>query len=317
MNMARTKKNMVNYKTPIAFFAYKRPLHAFQSLESLSKNDGAEKSELFIFCDGPKTSGDEENVLKTRDVVKSKKWCGKVNIIERDENLGLANSIISGVTQLCEEYGRVIVIEDDLILSNNFLNYMNSALINYQYANSVMHIAAYLWPLNIKIEKPFLLRNASCWGWGTWQRAWCNFNDNASELLRIIKSNFYEKQFTFNYSRPQYLNMLSRVAENKLDSWAIRWYASLFLLNGVSLYPPYSLVHNIGHDGSGTNCCKTSIFDTAAPMQRVSLTDYPERILENKQMRGSVTKFFHGINGNQKGLWHRFRKLFNFFTVGF
>ncbi len=118
--------------SPIAFFTYKRPEHTRQSLESLTQNEGAEQSELFIFCDGPKRPEDQEGVRQVREVVRSKQWCGNVLIVERESNMGCANSIISGVTEVCEKYGRVIVLEDDLVLSPFFLDYMNKALELYK-----------------------------------------------------------------------------------------------------------------------------------------------------------------------------------------
>src|SRR3989304_5243769 len=108
-------------KAPIAFFAYKRPEHTRRSLESLSLNEGAEASELFIFCDGVRGPEDEKTVEEVRSLVRSRKWCGKVNIIERDKNLGLAKSVIAGVTEIEGRYGRIIALEDDLVLSPHFL----------------------------------------------------------------------------------------------------------------------------------------------------------------------------------------------------
>src|SRR6476646_9630624 len=119
-------------KAPIGFFTYKRPEHTLRSLQSLAQNEGAAQSELFIFCDAPKELEDEPFVKQVKDIAKSQQWCGKVQIIERENNLGCANSIIRGVTEICEQYGRAIVVEDDLVLSSFFLGYMNKALEKYQ-----------------------------------------------------------------------------------------------------------------------------------------------------------------------------------------
>src|SRR5712691_2659497 len=119
----------MNYHyTPIAFFAYKRPEQTFQSLVSLANNPGAAESELFIYCDGPKESHDEVAVRQTRQVVRDRQWCRQVHIIEQVTNQGLARSVIDGVTQLVEEFGRVIVLEDDLLVARGFLDYVNRAL---------------------------------------------------------------------------------------------------------------------------------------------------------------------------------------------
>jgi hypothetical protein len=142
-------------------------------LESLARNERAAESELFIFCDAPKRQEDQESVKQVREVVRSKKWCGTVNIIERETNLGLANSIIRGVTDLCDEYGSVIVIEDDLILSPFFLDYMNKALNLYKDAHHVMQISGYMFPVKLELETDAIfLPFPTSWGWATWQNSW-------------------------------------------------------------------------------------------------------------------------------------------------
>ena len=297
-------------KAPIAFFAYKRPEHARKSLESLSQNEGAKDSELFIFCDGAKGPEDEQAVKETREVVKNQQWCGKVNIIERQKNIGLAQSITSGVTQLCEDYGRVIVVEDDLILSPYFLTYMNLALDKYQDIERVMHIAGYMWPVkevNL-LPKAFFLSNTACWGWATWERAWQHFKLEPENLLEQV--NLHHSKFDFNFlgTRPYY-QMLEKTAQGEIESWAICWYATIFLNNGLSLYPKQSLVQNIGFDGTGSNCSISSNFDTNLSQENNLI--FPEEINEKKQYKQVITNFFYKINqgNNKKYSW--FKKILN------
>lgn len=240
-------------KAPIALFAYKRPLHLKKTLESLSNCAGASESELFIFSDGPKKVDDERGVSEVRELIKSRKWCGIDHIIERDRNLGLANSIISGVTELCEKYGRVIVMEDDLLVSRYFLSYLNSALDRYEGEEQVMQISGHIFPIKVeaKIGAVFLPFTTS-WGWATWARAWAHFDGGMKDYHKLEDDAGLRKRFDLGGAYP-YFQMLKSQHEGRIDSWAIRWYLSVFMLNGLTLFPRKTLVENTGFDGSGTH----------------------------------------------------------------
>lgn len=278
--------------SPVALFAYKRPVHTRRVLESLVANECASKSELFIFCDGPARPEDTEAVKEVRRLVKSRQWCGKVNIIERYKNLGLANSIIIGVTELCDKYGRVIVLEDDLVLSPQFLNYMNDALEIYKEIPKVMHISGYMFPVRGELPETFFYRATSCWGWGTWKRAWDKFESNASELLPKFENKSLQYQFNINGSY-DFFNMLKEQAAGKIDSWAIRWQAKVFLEGGFCLHPRASLVNNIGHDGTGVHCGSTEVFDVKISTHRVS--NFPSDICENENAIKLMSEFFMSL----------------------
>ena len=162
---------------PIAFFAYKRPQHTLAALRNLSRCELSAESALHIFCDGAKTAKDREHVKKVQDLVRSEKWCGTVNVVIREENIGLANSIISGVSSLIENYGKVIVLEDDLLVSPYFLRYMNDSLALYEKEEQIMQISGYMFGVDLgsdtdAIFLPFI----SSWGWATWKRAWEKFD---------------------------------------------------------------------------------------------------------------------------------------------
>lgn len=239
---------------PIAFFAYNRPEHTRKSLESLAANHGAESSELFVFCDGPKSTSDAPLVKEVRRIAGSRQWCGKVHIIERKYNMGLANSVIAGVTEVCEMFGCVIVLEDDLVTSPYFLNYMNKALELFEKNTRVFQISAYMYPLDLKCsEEAFFLPFTTSWGWATWHRAWRNFDPEVKHYPELASEPQRIYEFNLNGSYP-YFKMLKNQIHGQLDSWAIRWYFSVFNMNGLVLHPKWSLVRNIGFDGSGTNC---------------------------------------------------------------
>lgn len=244
---------------PIALFVYNRPKHTRQSIEALLLNSQSKESDLYIFSDAPKNEAARVAVEEVRGYVKQIAGFNKVNIVERDTNWGLANSIIHGVTKLCDEFGRVIVLEDDLIVSPNFLEFMNSGLAKYEFDEKVMQIAGYMFPVQIEINDDALLMPfISSWGWATWNRAWQIFDAEAKGYALLKESSKLRKQFDLdgNY---KYFNMLQSQQNGKTNSWAIRWYLSVFLNNGLALYPKQTMVQNVGFDGTGENCLVSTI----------------------------------------------------------
>jgi hypothetical protein len=238
---------------PIAIFAYARPWHLEKCINALKKNKNAGNSELIIYCDGFKDYSDKVNVEKVRNYVKNIEGFASISIIERKNNLGLANSIISGVSEILESYEKVIVLEDDLITSPHFLEFMNGALNIYKNIDDVASIHGYIYPIDIELKNNFFLKGADCWGWGTWRRAWKLFNSSGEELLNSLNKENKVSEFDFD-STFYYSKMLLDQVNGKNDSWAIRWYASTFLANKFTLYPQKSLIQNIGLDGSGVHC---------------------------------------------------------------
>ena len=243
--------------SPIILFVYNRPEHTRKTLESLEKNDLAKESELFIYADGPKEKVSNEcleNIKETRKIIYEKQWCGKVNIIERDKNMGLANSVITGVTEIINKLGKVIVLEDDLLLSKNFLKYMNDALDKFENEANVMQISGYMFPVEIQGENDaFFLPFTTSWGWATWKRVWDNFDGSLNGKNMLDENKELRKKFDLSESYPYY-KMLKMQEKGKVDSWAIRFYLNVFLKNGLILYPQKTMVNNIGLDGSGIHC---------------------------------------------------------------
>ncbi len=277
---------------PIAFFAYNRPEHTRKALESLAMSKGAAESELFIFCDGPKNAASEKAVGDVRFLVKSRKWCKTVHIVEREENWGLAKSLIYGVTELANNFGRVIVLEDDLVLSSWFLDYMNRALEIYQDIPRVMHISGYLLPVKGQLPETFFYRNTSCWGWATWKRAWDMFEPDTKKLLAGFNNLNQRREFDVRGTMGFY-RMLRDQDKGRIDSWAIRWYASVFLNNGLCLYPGKSLVNNIGHDNSGVHCGASTRFECQVSQDRV--LNFTQDIHENKQAVKLMADFYRSL----------------------
>lgn len=241
-------------RAPIALFVYQRPWHTQQSVEALKKNKYAEQSDLFIFSDGPKQAEARGAVQTVRDYVKTIEGFKTVNVVTRAENFGLAKSVIDGVTRLCGEYGRVIVLEDDLVTAPYFLEYMNTALERYQGEERVMQVAGYMFPVKFALEEDALfLPFISSWGWATWQRAWRHFDPHTKGYERLLADSALRKQFNLN-GHYNYFKLLEAQRCGKIDSWAIWWYLSVFQRQGLALYPTRTLVRNLGFDGSGVNC---------------------------------------------------------------
>jgi len=161
---------------PIVLFVYNRPWHMRQTIEALQKNELAEVSELFIFSDGPKSEADKEKVLEVREYIKTIPGFKSVTLIKRERNIGLAQSIITGVTDVINRYGRIIVLEDDMVTSPYFLKFMNEALEFYKDAEKVVCVHGYIYPIEAKLPETFFLRGADCWGWATWKRGWDLFD---------------------------------------------------------------------------------------------------------------------------------------------
>ncbi|MEJ8566894.1 hypothetical protein [Elongatibacter sediminis] len=242
-------------EAPIALFVYNRPEHARRTLEALSRNDGAERSCLYIFADGLAQEADamdRRNHREVRRLIRERPWCGRVEIIEADVNRGLKESICTGISRVLESYDRVIVLEDDIEISPGFLRYMNGALDLYADEDQVFQISGFMvknWPW---IQSTGFLRVSTSWGWGTWRRAWKHYRADAENLLievgRKGRTQFDLDGYSFHFEE------LERNVRGELNTWAVRWYASIFLLNGLCLYPRKTLVRNIGFDGSGVHC---------------------------------------------------------------
>ena len=278
-------------RSPIALFVYNRPHHTRKMLESLMANAEFSNSPLYVFCDGTKRKKDIPLVRETRELIRSYEL-DNATIIEREENMGLANSIITGVTELCNKYGRVIVVEDDLYLSPYFLKYMNTALDTYEEYDKVMHISGYMFPVRGQLPETFFYRATSCWGWGTWKRAWDKFEPDAHTLLARFKNRKKRWEFDIQGSM-KYYRMLILQAIGMSDSWAIRWYASVFLNNGLCLHPGKSLVNNIGHDDSGVHSDCTNVYDVTVSEDEDF--EFTTDIKESEKAFMLMVDFYHSI----------------------
>lgn len=286
----------MQHLAPIALFVYNRPEHTRRTISHLQKNLLADESRLVIFSDAAKTEKDKDLVEKTREYIKTVDGFKSLRIVERTHNMGLAESITDGVTQLTEEYGKVIVFEDDLLTSPFTLNYFNQALKKYQDDDRVMQIGAYMFPLKDADQLPntFFSRATSSWGWATWKNAWDKFEPDINVLQKQFDRRKI-KEFSFD-GKMNYWKQFMDFKNKKNNSWVIRWYASVFLNNGLVLYPSKSLVENIGHDGTGVH---SNIEDTyQVSVSREPVRFYPDKIEESSIAYDSILDFFKHRKGS-------------------
>ena len=278
---------MASEYAPIALFAFRRPEHLSACLASLRACAEAASSPLVVFCDGARTADDDAGVAVVRRVAHSAEGFASVRVVERDRNLGLAASVIDGVSGLLREYERIVVVEDDLVVSPDFLRYLNEGLDLYADEPSVVSIHAYVYAVPEPLPPSFFLRGADCWGWATWRRGWAVFDPDAAALLRRLDASGERRAFDLDGAFP-YRSMLEDQVAGRIDSWAVRWYASAFLTGGLTLYPGVSLVENTGQDGSGTHSIPSTTHDVAAA--RMTLPLEPIAVVESSSARAAVVR---------------------------
>ncbi len=259
-----------------------------KTVASLLKNGEASQTQLHVYCDGPKHEGHRAQTDAVRAYVESLNGFASVTRVYREKNLGLANSIIGGVSELLAKHDSIIVMEDDLEVSPHFLKFMNEGLQLYRDEERVASIHGYSFPVPETLPETFFLRGADCWGWATWARAWKQFESDGQKLLDALNGAHLTRAFdlggAYAYSR-----MLQNQVSGKNDSWAVRWHASCFLKNMLTLYPGRSLVNNIGTDDSGTHCASTTDFAQTVAMDPVHMGSIP--IEENVVAAKSFARF--------------------------
>lgn len=267
---------------PIVLFTYNRPKHTAKVLQSLKQNALSKQSMLFIYSDAPKNHKDRHKVLRTRQYLKAfqkryKDSFQDIKIIEREYNLGLAESIIDGVTHIINNYKKIIVLEDDILVSPVFLNYMNDALSRYENNNNVWAINAYTPPIDPSgLGDCFFWYFPDPWGWGTWSDRWQYFRRDADYFIRS-----FSKQEIFEINQKNSYDAWQQILLNKkgkIKTWAIFFYCLAYKHKALSLAPSISYIQQIGLDGSGIHC---SIFDEVFNPKTINMKfpiSYPSEI---------------------------------------
>ncbi|MBQ4393864.1 MAG: glycosyltransferase [Paludibacteraceae bacterium] len=251
---------------PIIVFAYNRPDHLERTLDALSRNELANESTLYIYCDGPKSGASTEQISQieaVREVAKSVKGFKDIHIACADKNKGLANSVISGVTEVIEKWGKVIVVEDDLVTAPDFLYYMNAVLDHYEKFPAVFSVTGDRPPIDrMTIPEDYeydVFVNLRSWsyGWGTWKDKWMGVDWDMPTFEEYIKR---PRQIeAFSRCGDDVHRMLLMQRNHQIDSWAIRFSYAHFINHAVAIMPVHSYITHIGFDGSGTHCSSTNI----------------------------------------------------------
>lgn len=244
---------------PIVIFSYDRPDHLSKVLTALAKNDLADQSVLYIYCDGAKDTASEEQrnrIVRNREVARAATGFKELHVIERPKNIGLKDNIVGAVTEIVNQYGRIITLEDDIITSVGFLKYMNDALELYKDDDKVMHVSSYMFPHKWKLPETFFYEVPyPGGGWATWARAWQYYDDDTEKIYKEWCHRWDE----FNhYGGTNLQDQLVRNLQGTLRTWFVKWHAALLSRGGLTLYPTWSLTTNIGFDSSGSNCFTTN-----------------------------------------------------------
>jgi hypothetical protein len=278
----------VRNTAPVALFVYSRLDHTHRTAAALQRNLLAAETDLIIFSDAARKTEVEADVQAVRDYIRTIDGFRSVTLVERERNFGLAASIRDGVTRICTEHGRVIVLEDDLVTAPHFLTYMNDALEFYENDERVIAVHGYMYPVDMTLPETFFLRDPGCWGWATWKRGWSLFDANGASHLAAVRQQGRETEFNLDGSY-DYIGMLEGQIAGRNQSWAVLWYATAFLEGKLTLHPGRSLVTNVGFDGSGTHGGSESRF--AVVLSDRPVTVAPIAVEEDQKARAALVAF--------------------------
>lgn len=252
---------------PVVIFVYARPEHTIRTIEALAKNHLANETQVYIYSDAAKNEKAIKNVEHVREYIDSlpeRNLFKSVKIFKAESNKGLANSVISGVSEIIKQYGNIIVVEDDLLSSPDFLQYMNDALDFYKEDNEIWSICGYTFNINIPKDyqnEVYLSYRGGSWGWATWKDRWVQVDWKVSDYNQF-KSN-KKLRDKFNRGGRDMATMLDLQMQGRIDSWAIRWCYTQSKLDMLTVYPVVSRIKNIGLDGTGTHSGISSKYDAA------------------------------------------------------
>lgn len=323
---------------PIIVFAYDRPDHLSQTLSALAKNDLASESVLYVFCDGAREYGGErapdvirgnyitkrygkmyctkeeyeaylKRIAEVRNVAKSQTGFKEVHIVEREKNIGLADNIVGAVTEIVNQYGRVIAFEDDIVTTRGCLTYLNDALELYKDDEQVMHISAWMYPNKGQFPTTFFFDSPyPAGGWATWKRAWDHFSADTADHVEYWQGRW--KEFDVlgqNHLSTQLLLNLN----GTLKTWYIKWYSSMHRVGGLCLYPGTALSNNIGWDASGETSNADTRYNVAHPAEYVEVKRVP---IERNKKASRYIKVWHSGHWYSKRyriqFWNKLRRLF-------
>ena len=284
--------------SPIILFVYNRFEKTVRTLNSLLLNKESKSSELYIFSDGPKTNRDLIEIQKIRNYINALKGFKKIFLYERESNLGLANSLIMGINEVFKKNTTAIILEDDIVVTEYFLNYMNKSLIEFKSNNNIFSITGYSFKNNINANDVYMFNRFMSWGWATWRNRWStvNFNYSKNDIPFLLQ----EKR-KINLAGEDLIDMYIAQIENRIDSWAVRFAVGQCLNNGLTVYPKYSLVDNIGFDKEATHTKRFNSIYITSLHKKFKPVDFS--LVNNKELNHFLRKKF------KKGIIQRFKNL--------
>lgn len=265
--------------SPVVIFGYDRPVHLKKMIESLSLNPETSNTDAFIFVDGINDSTNKKNHQLVVDIASSELPFKKVSTVIRDKNFGCKKNIISGITEVFYNYDSAIILEDDLIFGEHFLNYMNNALNYYKNNNQIWHINGYAHPQILRRNKRASISSlAQPWGWATWSDRWRIFIEGKYYEKNIISTLSLKERKKYNfYNLATYWEDALKLDQiNKNSIWDAYWYQTIFLKNGLTVFPQLSHVFNNGFDGSGLHCGVNNQFDTKLNFKKTEI--FPSKL---------------------------------------
>jgi hypothetical protein len=232
--------------SPIVLFVYNRPWHTKQTVEALQENELAIESELFIYSDGANDRFARQGVAEVRKYIRLIKGFKKITIIEREKNYGLANSIINGVTNVLENYDRVIVLEDDIVTNPSFLYFMNKSLNFYNKYENVWNITAFSYPADFSKCKfdTYLYTRPSSKGWATWRKSWSTIDFDLNNIIEKKGISNIRKELC-NHGG-DLVPMLNNQINKSINSWGIRYSIAQIMSKNFTVYPVCSYVKDVG-----------------------------------------------------------------------
>jgi len=273
---------------PVVVFTFNRPSHLKRCVDSLLLNKESELTDFWFFVDGPRNSVDKTKIDEIIQILNEYRNVINLRIINSEKNLGLEKSIITGLNTVFEKSARVIIIEDDLVASPYFLEYCNFGLDKYEIDQRVASLHGFSYGFNKPEKNPYFFRGADCWGWATWKDRWQLFEADSNKLISQIRGNRLKRKFDLDGVYP-YFNMLIRQSRGEVNSWAIRWHASMFLANKLTLYPNQTLINNDGADGSGTHAGQSKSFNSKLADRPIDFLNI--EVKESKRARRKLKSF--------------------------
>ena len=279
----------------ICLFVYNRSRHTNQVLISLSKCKNFKKFSLYIFSDNfnPSKKNDKFEVnLVRNEILNFKKKNKNIFIKFSKTNLGLYKNLTRGISYVLSKHPSVIVLEDDLVFDENFLNFMDRSLQKFRDKKNILQISGYSYPINYNSNAAYFLNLTSCWGWATWSDRWRDFI-KFSKNKKLIQEEYndiqydYNKKSNFNVNESyNYLKMLKKQINSQFNSWGILFYLFSFHKKFLNLFPPFTLVENRGFDGSGFHKSTSDVFNRVVGKETTTTIGYPRiNKLNNKNLK--------------------------------